>query len=804
MLSKLRWNKVLRDAWRHKARSVLVVMAIAVGVATFGMILAARTAALRDMYDGYWGNVPPNIILYVDAFDEDLLHVVGDMPEVAQVEARRTVYARMRSGSGEWINAELTVLQDYADSRISVVRPESGAWPPGRRDVLLERSTLSIFDAAVGGTIVVEMSSGLQRELPVTGLAHEFNTFSSYISRYTHGYITFDTLEWLGVERGYNQLYITLDAALAVDGRLPDTDTIERVRNDVVDRIERCGYTVGGFDDFLTRPGKHWAYDFFSALMLVMGAVGVLSLLLSGFLVVNTVMALLAQETRQIGVMKAVGAKRGQVMGIYLSTVFIYGGLALAIAVPIGFAAGRWFSSFGAMVMNYDIVSYGVEPWVLGLQVAMALGVPAVAALIPVYTGTRKTVHEAINDYGIGDGEAGALDRAMASVRGLPRPLALSLRNTFRRKARLLLTLGALSLAGGIFIGVFSTRASMMGLLDDLFSLQDYEIDVFFEDAVRTQRIEAVATGVENLARVESWIALDATRVMPDGSLGSTLNFIGIPPDQETVNPTVLEGRWLQMQDEHAVVISSGLLRLAPDLGVGDEISVDIGGRESTWKVVGVVLLTSNGGGNIGYINYPTLAEAAGMVGRANWAVFQLQNPGDIPSQKTVMRALEERYERAGMSIQISQLQSEVSANSEGQLDMVVYFLLLMAVLLAVVGGLGLAATMGLNVLERTREIGVLRAIGATNWAMWSIVVAEGLLVGVLSWGLGALLSYPLGILLSNGVGMAFMGVGVEYVYDYNGVWVWLIVVSLLSALASLAPARRASRISVREALAYE
>jgi putative ABC transport system permease protein len=380
----------------------------------------------------------------------------------------------------------------------------------------------------------------------------------------------------------------------------------------------------------------------------------------------------------------------------------------------------------------------------------------------------------------------------------------LSLRNTFRRKARLLLTLGALSLAGGIFIGVFSTRASMMGLLDDLFSLQDYEIDVFFDDAMRTQRIEAVAAGVPDVARVESWITLDATRVMPDDSLGSTFNFIGIPVDQETINPTMLEGRWLRPEDAHAVVISSGLLRLAPDLGVGDEVTVDIGGRESMWKIVGIVLLTSNGGGSIGYINYPILAEAAGMVGRANWAVFQLQNPGDIPSQKTVMRALEEQYERAGMSIQVSQLQSEVNANSVGQLDMVVYFLLLMAVLLAVVGGLGLAATMGLNVLERTREIGVLRAIGATNWTMWSIVIAEGLLVGTLSWGLGALFSYPLGSLLSTGVGMAFMGVNVEYVFDYSGVWVWLIVVSMVSILASLAPARRASQISVREALAYE
>ncbi len=799
MLSRLRWNKVLRDAWRHKARSVLVVTAIAVGVASFGMILTARTAAVRDMYDGYWANVPPNIILYTEPFDEDLLSMVRDMPEVADVEARFGGYARVQSGGDDqWANIELTVLEDYDDSRISVVRPESGAWPPGRRDMLLERSSLSIFDVAVGDTVTLEMPGGAQKRLPVAGLTHEFNYFSSYISRYVHGYVTFDTLEWLGLEAGYNQVYITV----AENGL--DAAHLERVRNDVTDRLERCGYTITGFDDFLTRPGKHWAYDFFSALMLVMGAVGVLSLLLSGFLVVNTVMALLAQEMRQIGVMKAVGARRGQVMGVYLSTVMLYGGLALAIAVPLGLASGRWFSDFGAMVMNYDIVSYGLEPWVLGLQAAMALGVPAVAALVPVYIGTRKTVREAIGDYGIGDGRAGFVERLMGRVHGLPRPLMLSLRNTFRRKARLALTLGALSLAGAIFIGVFNTRASMVGLLDCIFDLFSYEIEIAFDEPVRPQRVEAVAAQMEGVTRVESWIRINATRVMPDDSLGTALSFFGIPTDQETIKPTVVEGRWLQPQDENAVVVTTGLLRFAPDLGVGDELVVEIDGRESFWQVVGIVMLVSNGGGNIGYANYPALADAAGLVGRASLAVFKIQDADDPVAQKTMARALEEQYERAGMSVSYSQVQSEAIANSVDQVDMVVYFLMMMAVLLAAVGGLGLAATMGLNVLERTREIGVLRAIGASNGSMWSIILVEGVLVGFISWGLGVLLSYPLGNLLSGGVGMAFMGVWTDYVYSFTGVWLWLGLAVIVSALASLAPARRASRISVREALAYE
>jgi putative ABC transport system permease protein len=804
MLSKLRWNKVLRDAWRHKARSVLVVLAIALGVATFGMLLTARTAAVRDMVAGYWGNVPPNVILYLDSFDEGLLSTVRRMPEVADVEARSVVYARVQAaarptvGSEEWVNLELVVLQDYADSRISVVRSQSGAWPPGRREVLMERSTPVVFPVAEGDTVTVEMPDGAQKELHVSGFAHEFNYFSSYISRWARGFITMDTLEWLGADPTYNWLYIT------VQNDAPDAAYLERVRNDVTERLERGGYRVTGFDDFLTRPGKHWAYDFFSALMLVLGGVGTLSLLLSGFLVLNTTMALLAQETRQIGVMKAVGGQRGQIVGIYLSTVLLYGGLALALAVPLGLLCGRWFANFGSHVMNYDIVSYGLIPWVLALQVAMALGVPALAALFPVYSGTRKTVREAISDYGIGSVRAGVIDRILGRVRGLPRPLALSLRNTFRRKARLALTLAALSLAGAVFIGVFSTQQSMLGLFDDMFGLFGYEVEVFFEQPVRPQRIEAVAARVPGITRVESWLKISARRILPDDQLGMTLELYGAPPDQQTVVPTMVRGRWLLPEDENAVVVSTGLLRYAPDLDVGDEVVVDVGGRESSWRIVGVVLMTGNGGGNVGYVNYPALAHAAGMIGRATSAVVQIADADNPLAQKAVARALEEQYERAGMPVSGSQVLDEAVSASVGQLSMVTAMLLAMAALLAAVGGLGLAATMGLNVLERTREIGVLRAIGASNRSVWAIVVAEGMLVGLFSWGLGTLLSVPVGSLLTNGVGMAFMGITVRYVYSYPGMGLWLAVAVAVSAVASLLPAYRASRISVREALAYE
>ena len=136
--------------------------------------------------------------------------------------------------------------------------------------------------------------------------------------------------------------------------------------------------------------------------------------------------------------------------------------------------------------------------------------------------------------------------------------------------------------------------------------------------------------------------------------------------------------------------------------------------------------------------------------------------------------------------------------------DIIVYLLLAMGVLIAAVGALGLAGTMSTNVLERTREIGVMRAIGASDGAVLKIVMIEGIIIGLLSWGAGALLAFPAGALLAQTVGVVLFQSALPYVFSSGGLAIWLLIVVLLAALASFLPAWKASRLTVREVLAYQ
>jgi len=147
---------------------------------------------------------------------------------------------------------------------------------------------------------------------------------------------------------------------------------------------------------------------------------------------------------------------------------------------------------------------------------------------------------------------------------------------------------------------------------------------------------------------------------------------------------------------------------------------------------------------------------------------------------------------------------AEVRTTQERLFDVLVIFLSTMALLLGVVGGLGLTGTMSINVVERAREIGVIRAVGASDGAVLRIFLVEGVLIGLISWGIGALLSMPISRTLSDALGMVFLSRPLSYAFSAEGVLLWLAIVLVLAAGASLIPAWRASRLAVREVLAYE
>jgi putative ABC transport system permease protein len=514
--------------------------------------------------------------------------------------------------------------------------------------------------------------------------------------------------------------------------------------------------------------------------------------------------ALLTQQVRQIGVMKAVGARGRQIAAMYLAIILIYGLLALLIAVPLGNRIARFLVDFMVYFVNFQFSSAGVPPRVLVLEMALALLVPLLAGLWPILSGVRITVREALADYGLSEGGfgTGLIDRLLERVRGLPRPLLLSLRNTFRRKGRLILTLVTLVLAGALFMAVVSVRASMAGTMDELLQALGYDAEVSFNRPYRVDRIENVALSVPGVTSVESWGGAGAYRLLPDGSEGKVFNILALPPTSQMLRPQVVRGRWLLPEDKNALVLNTLLLQDEPDVAVGDDIVLDIQDRETSWRIVGIarpVLPIP-----IAYADYDYLSRVTRNVGQASSVqVITAQHDGAFQAQ--VAEALEERFDLEGLSVggvrtaTFNREQSAVLSN------ILVTLLMSMAALTAIVGGIGLMGTMLLNVLERIREVGVMRAIGAKTDAVVQIFVIEGAIIGLLSWLIAVVLAWPLGKAISSTVGSSLMGgLPLSYSFSLTGVGIWLVVAILLSVAASYFPSQNAARLTVREVLSYE
>lgn len=796
-----RWRKMLRDLQSNRTRTALVTLSIAVGIFAVGVILTTRMVLLRELNASYAASNPADALFFTESFDDQLLQVVRGMPGVRDAEGRRGSNPRIQIAPDEWRNVDLVAIPDFARSRINAITPERGSWPPPPRTLLVERASLDFLQAAVGDKLLLEMPDGLRRTLRVSGLAHDIDRPNADIEGRAFVYVSVDTLEWLGQPRTYNEL------RLDIDGAALDKQYIADVAQHVRQKIEKSGRRVYWMN--IPEPGKHPADDIIQTLLLLLGAFGAMSLFLSGFLVVNTISALLSQHIRQIGVMKTIGASRSQIIALYLGMTLTFGLLALAVAAPLGAIGAYVFTRYLAGLINFDVTHFTVPLPILAIEAAIGLLTPTLAALVPVVTGSRISVREAISSYGLGKGAfgAGLLDRLLVNsdrlppLRALPRPILLSLRNTIRRKGRLALTLTTLTLGGAIFISVFSVRDSLNRTLDDMYRYLQFDVWVGFDRFYRIDYIQREALKVPGVVAVESWGGANARRVRADGAESKNIRITAPPAATRMLQPTILQGRWLLPDDENALVINSEVLEIEPDIRLGDAIVLNIDERKTTWRVVGVVrgLLI----GPVAYAHYPYFARVTENVGRAGWvqAIIERHDPD---SQARMVRALSDRFEQIGVRVSETGSSTSDRASTEAQFDILFTLLMIMAVLLGVVGGLGLMGTMSINVIERTREIGVLRAIGASTHSVIRIVLVEGVIIGLISWAAGALLSFPLSKLLSNIVGVQFLDTPLSYTFSTFGLALWLATVVVLAALSSFLPAWNASRLTVRDVLAYE
>jgi putative ABC transport system permease protein len=814
MMNRPRTHKVLADLWGNRTRSLLVVASITVGLFAIGVIATIYSVIAQDMRTAYLGVDAANIYIQSSLFNEEMLNTLREVKGVQRVMGVRAIDLRVITRGGKWESIELKSYPDPNQMVLNRLHLVIGTWPPADGEIVVEQYKVKDLGVNLGGIVQIERPSQKNRELKIVGVVQDltvgaFSGGGGFFDAPLQGYITNETLDLLDQPEPDKLSGVYLQ----VDPLIGNNDVaIREVAARAVNVLENNGVMVISNTSRLS--ADHPNSYLVNAIIGVLLVLGLLVVFLSGFLITNTLQALLNQQIQQIGIMKTIGARRIQIAGVYIVLIFGFGLIAFAVAMPLSYSVSFLLLRILAGQLNFVLQGERVIWPVTFIQIGLALLMPQLAAWLPIWTGTRISVQEALS--GIGKADQGKKPhvrnefdehgrRRAGRPHLLSRPMLISLRNTFRRKGRLALTLTTLTLGGAIFISTFNVQISLNKYVDQMGQYFLSDVNVSLDRPYRTVEIEGLLADVPGISRVEGWASARAELILEDGTAGDQVRLLAPPVGSSLIKPVLIEGRWIQPGDENAIVLNELFPARFTSLKLGEPIKLRVNGNDSEWIVVGFFQFAGKNGGFSAYTSYDYLGKLTNTPFKASLYQVVAERPGlSAKEQDLLSKNVAAVLGAEGIQVANLTTSSYLNRVAGGGFAVLTAVLLFLAILTALVGSIGLAGTMSMNVMERTREIGVMRAIGASDRILMRMVLSEGLLIGAISYLMGALLSFPISKLMADGISFAIFDAPSNFGFTLSGFVIWLAVVVILSFLASVVPARSAARLTIREVLSYE
>jgi putative ABC transport system permease protein len=507
------------------------------------------------------------------------------------------------------------------------------------------------------------------------------------------------------------------------------------------------------------------------------------------------VTTLVAEQTKIIGTMKAAGATSSTVIRGYLTSVGIYGLLGTAPGLALGVYGGYQLALFLATIITLDLGPFTLATWIVGMALLVGIGVPFAAALLPLWSGTRVTVREAMAAYGVSAGTSRVHVGLARRLSWVPQTIWLGLRGLFRRRGRAILTLLALTLSSTAFLSIQTTTYSVNTFISQLFS--QYDFDAFVDTkALPYDQIRAKLLAVPNVARVERFEQSEVK------TRWGQILLTGVEQDAQLYHHTVLAGRWFTPDEQNALIISDTLAN-ATGKHVGQTLTFSSDISTATWTIVGEVH-DLNGGLGLKGVALTTIDDlhAFEQVDPTLAGGFIVGAADRSPAAVNAMAdALDETLSHQGLAPYVSTAQQQIHRN-QNQFQILYVLLYAVAAIVALVGILGLFNTLTTSVLERRREIGILRSMGATGWRVASVFWTEGMALAGISWLLAAAIGVPAAYGFVTLISQVLLPI--PFAFSPLTLGITLVFIVLCATLASIIPAISAGRVRIADTLRYE
>lgn len=779
----------------------MLVLAIAVGVFGIGSILGAYKVINREMATNYLSTEPASATIeYEGTISNTLRDSVKSFLGIRTAERRATITARMKVDE-RWYPILLFVIDDFENMEISKVLSVSGSQNPDTGSMLVERSALRVMRANEGDELTIKTAHGEQRSLKIVGLVRDPGLAPAWQEQAGYGYITLETLHQLGENQGFDLLRLQVSESQYSDSE------ITRKAEAVADFLKTRGIKIHEIQ--VPPPGRHPHQSQMNAVLTIFVVFCFMILVLASILVATSMATLMVKQVRQIGVMKTIGGNSVQISSLYLLMLLAICILALILSIPLSRLAAYAFYTQIAGLLNLEITDTSI-PWSVPLiQIASGIVLPMIAAAFPLVRGGRISVRAALDNFGV---SATSNPVSFVSrppfVNAFSDTFRLALRNTFRQRSRLALTLGLLAAGGAMFMTALNVSEAWDKNLERIYVQRLYDQEIILNGRINPDKVFQRIKTMNGVTSVEGWdfssssVVMEGnyevTKTYPDKGHGS-FTVLALPVNTKLLNPTVTEGQWLNSEGTNEVVLNQ--MARTSEMKIGDEVSLSLEDKPTTWKIIGFT--EDVGSSAAAYVSIQTFSKLNQSTDRIKMVRIGYEDRSKANASNKnheIEKVLEELHVSVSSSTPVWLLHNAVAAH----MNVLVNSLMAMAILMAVVGTLGLTSTISMNVLERTREIGVMRAIGATPKKIRNLIVSEGLIIGVLSILLAFVVSIALSYFMGEFIGHISFRTPLTLTISLIAILAWILIVIIGSYLATILPAKKANMVTTREALSYE
>ena len=782
----------IAELTRRRARSAFAVGTLALAVASIGLF-AMPTLIGRSMHAQVRSERLPNVTVSTAPvrLTRETLADLARIPNVAAVEPRVVWTTQVYVGQRR-ARAYLLGMPDFARQHVGIVHLQAGS-APRRGQVLTEaqNSLHGLLSAATGDRVRVVSSDGAVRSLRISGVGMNLDSGRDVISDDTIVlYAAPATIARLSGVSGDNELAF----------RLHDTGS-RAIRTTIASIRARLRGVPGfsGFSDYPTvRSAGQWPgkseFDQFVDFFYV---VTVLALLSALVLISNTMTTLVAEQTSEIGVMRVLGARRRQVAMVYVRTAFLLGVLGAVLGAVLGIALSNVLVRYLGTTFFAVHVGFGVDPVVLSASVAAGVLGPVGAALPAIRRATRVNVREALQASGSAIGGLDAGDRLLRRIRFLPRTAQIGLRGLGRRKRRNLATALMVGLAVGNLLAVLGLATAVSNAARG--SWRDHGEDVKISSTgIRPLdgRAARLIAGVPGVARIEPMFTADV-------QLAGSKAVVWSVHSRTMFRYHIAEGAWFSpVQERSRARVAVVEQSLAGQTGahVGDSVRVETAGGAVRLRVIGISSNQQEFGTAL-YVPITTMRQILGPSAAAGSDYWVVTTSHAHPFVDRTAARIEHTLAGRGYPV-TSEIEYVGEANDVAGFRTFTTTIAVIGSLVVAISMIALANAMTMSILERTREIGILRNVGARARDIRRIFATEGLSVAFSGWVLGMPIGFVLDEML---VWLVHRVVHLQIALAFPAADVLLALVAtiVLAAIVIVGPIRRATRLTPGTALRY-